>query len=260
MFLLLLHLITEEGVNEGSFMLPDDTSIAALIPRTPPKFLAFSTVKQWNRRPYYKQWICFKHFYMTVIETFGQENAKTSKIANFGIVSIPSECWKLHKITQLFVSRILPFKSKRVCSHSLLVYDRQQLIDIYHIMPKPLGVSANLRNFEFYSPPMQSHSLDYLRERALGVPRKRRRRRRGKRSGVAVRLKSTWASGSTIAPLLDTRSKAACRLHISWGSARWFVDLLGHSGFAYQDYLLEFPKASSQESESLQVALTSQSI
>ncbi|RXN30165.1 hypothetical protein ROHU_014094 [Labeo rohita] len=43
------------------------------------------------------------------------------------------------------------------------------------------------------------------------------------------------------------------------GGARWFADVLGRSGFTYQDYLLEFPTASSKESESLQLALTSQS-
>ncbi|RXN15542.1 terminal uridylyltransferase 4-like protein [Labeo rohita] len=66
----------EEGVNEGSFMRPDDTSIAALTPRTPPKFLAFSTVKQWNKRPYYKQWICVSDISTSLtddVETTKQE-------------------------------------------------------------------------------------------------------------------------------------------------------------------------------------------
>ncbi|RXN38813.1 hypothetical protein ROHU_000772 [Labeo rohita] len=49
---------TEEGVNEGGFLLPDDTSIAALIPKNSSQVLIIFSGEAVNRRPYYKQWIC----------------------------------------------------------------------------------------------------------------------------------------------------------------------------------------------------------
>ncbi len=104
--------------------------------------------------------------------------------------------------------------------HSLLTYDRQQLMDILQSMSKPYGspaTHAELSNYCFYSPPKFPNPPGYQSWQIFDVTGKLRRRRRcGKRAGVAVRLKLALASGCPshsvrVRYLLDTD----CCLRIS---------------------------------------------
>ncbi|RXN08506.1 serine threonine- kinase pim-2-like protein [Labeo rohita] len=65
---------TEEGVNEGGFLLPDDTSIAALIPKNSSQVLIIFSGEAVNRRPYYKQWICVSNI-STYLSRSSEESA-----------------------------------------------------------------------------------------------------------------------------------------------------------------------------------------
>ncbi|XP_051568015.1 uncharacterized protein LOC127449001 [Myxocyprinus asiaticus] len=113
-------------------------------------------------------------------------------------------------------------------SYSSLVYDRQTLLYIQNSVAKISML--NLSGFHFCLPPPSPNIPDYLRWRAFELPRRKRRRRRGKRTGVTVRWKYGLASD------LAHRSGSAlptpdlfCRRHVVWHSLeiphRWIHSL-----------------------------------
>ncbi|ROL42026.1 hypothetical protein DPX16_19875 [Anabarilius grahami] len=148
---------------------------------------------------------------------------KHTKMAPMSVACRPLSVLLMFLLTLLFLY-----------SHSLIVFDRQQLIDIYRSMPKPLGFHPDLNSYEFYSSPTQPSSLDYLRWCTFGVPCKKRRRKRGKRGGAAVRLKLAWASGSTSTLLqASAPSNLVCRSWVFRGTAErgcpWICLIVPHS-------------------------------
>ncbi|RXN08191.1 serine threonine- kinase pim-2-like protein [Labeo rohita] len=54
----------QEGVNEGGFLLPDDTSIAALIPKNSSQVLSIFSEAVEQKTLLQAVDLCFKHFYM----------------------------------------------------------------------------------------------------------------------------------------------------------------------------------------------------
>lgn len=78
--------------------------------------------------------------------------------------------------------------------HPLIVYDRQQLINIYQSMPKPYETyetHSELKSFCFYSPPDSSNLPRYLRWQIFNVSG----RRCEDKIGFGCRLPSSfWVS------------------------------------------------------------------
>lgn len=84
--------------------------------------------------------------------------------------------------------------------NSLLVYDRQTLLDL-----RPLSVNLLKPRYipgQRVCPPLLSGIPPYLLRGAVAPLRRTRRRRRGKRSGRLVRLRACFAASSTASALL----------------------------------------------------------